>query len=224
MSGSETNAAAAAAEQLAVPLTRIDQALARLDRSRSQLRLALTPERPPAPEAEGRSFRPVRWVLAWLHTKPWGTLVEPIVEAANQAVMDWWKRQPLIRSALLARSTLSVELSPLVRRYPVPAVLLTAALGAIVARSGVWRWRALRRSGLMLTSQLRRVLISQLGSPAMQSLLLGAVISYLAARKAAPGPVTEPTDGPGADRGPVSSRDGEPETQITRPPVNSLRA
>lgn len=166
----------------------------------------------------------MRRFRAWLHAKPWGTLVDPLIVAANQAVVDWWKRQPLVRSALLARSTLSAELSPLVRRYPVSAVLLTAALGAIVARSGVWRWRAVRRSGLMLTSHLRRVLIGQLGSPAMQSLLLGAVVSYLSARKPPPGPVSEATDGPGVDRGPVSSRDGEPETRITRPPVNSLRA
>ena len=200
----------AAAQEAASPANRLEQALARLDQSRARLRVALTPEPAPPAEAAGRSFSPVRRARAWLRTKSWGTLLDPIVGAANQAVMDWWKRQPLVRSALLAQSTLSAELSPLVRRYPIPAVLLTAALGAIAARSGVWRWRTVRRSGLLLALQLRRVLIGQLGSPAVQSLLLGALVSYLAARKVPahpdpdPHPVSDISSGPGADRGPVS--------------------
>ena len=197
----------AAAQKAASPANRLEQALARLDQSRARLRVALTPEPAPSAEAAGRSFSPVRRARAWLRTKSWGTLLDPFVGAANQAVMDWWKRQPLVRSALLAQSTLSAELSPLVRRYPVPAVLLTAALGAIAARSGVWRWRTVRRSGLLLGLQLRRVLIAQLGSPAVQSLLLGAVVSYLAARKTSADPDTDPNidirGGSGADRGPV---------------------
>ena len=195
----------AAAQEAASPANRLEQALARLDQSRARLRVALTPEPAPTAEAAGRSFNPVRRARAWLRTKSWGTLLDPVVGAANQAVMDWWKRQPLVRSALLAQSTLSAELSPLVRRYPVPAVLLTAALGAIASRSGLWRWRTVRRSGLLLALQLRRVLIAQLGSPAVQSLLLGAVVSYLAARKAPaePDPAHDIGSGPGADRGPI---------------------
>ena len=195
----------AAAQQAASSANRLEQALARLDQSRARLRVALMPEPAPMAEAAGRSFSPVRRARAWLRTKSWGTLLDPVVGAANKAVMDWWKRQPLVRSALLAHSTLSAELSPLVRRYPVPAVLLTAALGAIAARSGVWRWRTVRRSGLLLGLQLRRVLIAQLGSPAVQSLLLGAVVSYLAARKAPADPDTDPdiNSSPSADRDPI---------------------
>ena len=193
---------AAAAEEDSVSLTGIDQALIRLNRSRARLRLALTPEPQPAPEPAGSFFSPVRRARAWLRTQPWGAVLEPVVEAANQAVLDWWKRQPVVRSALLAQNTLSTELSPLVRRYPIPAVLLTAGLTALVAGSGVWRWRAVRRSGLMLASQLRRVLIGQLGSPAVQSLLLGAVISYLAARKAPAAPATGLGSSPGSEPGP----------------------
>ena len=190
MNQTETNPAAA--QEAATPANRLEQALARLDQSRARLRVALTPEPAPAAETGGRSFNPVRRARAWLRTKTWGTLLDPVLGAANQEVMDWWKRQPLVRSALLAQSTLSAELSPLVRRYPIPAVLLTAALGAIAARSGVWRWRTVRRSGLLLALQLRRVIIAQLGSPAVQSLLLGAVVSYLAARTAPAEPEPEP--------------------------------
>ena len=204
MNEAEINAAAA--QESASPANRLEQALARLDQSRARLRVALRPEPAPTAEAAGRSFNPMRRARAWLRTKSWGTLLDPVVGAANQAVMDWWKRQPLVRSALLAQSTLSAELSPLVRRYPVPAVLLTAALGAIASRSGLWRWRTVRRSGLLLALQLRRVLIAQLGSPAVQSLLLGAVVSYLAARKAPAelDPAHDIGNGPGAHRGPVS--------------------
>ena len=185
----------AATSGVVAPGTRIDEALARLDRSRARLKVALTPKPPPAAGPTPRSFGPMRRARGWLRAQPWGTLLDPIVGAANQAVMDWWKRQPVVRSALLAKSTLSAELSPLVRRYPIPAVLLTAMLGAVAVRSGVWRWRAVRRSSLMLASQLRRVLVGQLGSPAMQSLLLGAVVSYVAARKKPAEPVPDSASG-----------------------------
>lgn len=181
----------AAAPEVVAPGTRIDEALVRLGRSRARLQIAFTPESPPTAGAATRSFGLIRRARAWLRAQPLGTLLDPIVGAANQAVMDWWKRQPVVRSALLAKSTLSAEFYPLVRRYPIPAVLLTAALGAFAVRSGVWRWRAVRRSSLMLASQLRRILVGQLGSPAVQSLLLGAVVSYLAARKKPVEPVPD---------------------------------
>lgn len=160
----------------------LEQALARLDRSRANLRTALRPAVPTSDHAAASSFNPLRRARAWLRGTTWGGLLDPVVGAASEALAQWWRRQSWYESVALAQDTLSAELSPLVRRYPITAVVVTASTCAVLVGSGVWRWRAVRRSGLQLAVQLRRLVTSQLTSPALQSVLLGALASYLAAR------------------------------------------
>jgi hypothetical protein len=65
-------------------------------------------------------------------------------------------------------------------------VLVTAAAGALFAGSGVWRWRVIKRGlsqlGSTLGTQLRQVGTSQLANPAIQGLLLSALVSFMAPR------------------------------------------
>jgi hypothetical protein len=175
----------------ATPVLTMEAALARLDRSRERLRDSLTPA-PVAPDAgAGHSFHPVRRARAWLRTTPWGGVLDPLLSAVGDELVNWWQRQSWRQSsklaAQLATDKFTAEVMPLVRRYPIAAVLLTAGAGAIVAGSGVWRWRTVRRSATQLGGQLKRVFFSQLSNPALQSMLLAAVVSYLTPTRQAAG-------------------------------------
>ncbi len=173
----------ALAHEAATPWPTTEQVVARLTRSRERLRESLTPPPAPAEGAEHGGFHPLRQARAWLRTTPWGGLLDPVVSALSDEVMHWWQRQSWRHSVLLAKDTLSAELSPLVRRHPIAAVLLTAAAGATVAASGVWQWHTVRHSAWQLGSRLRRGLVGQLANPALLSVLLGALISTLAANR-----------------------------------------
>ncbi len=182
--------------QLAEPGALMTQALARLERSRVNLRQALTPTLPAQGTSPGWSSKLIDWARAWLRGTPWGAVAEPLVGAVHDTFSGWWTRQPWRQSALQARDTLSAELSPWVRRHPIAAIAVAAIAGGAVAASGVWRWRTVRRSAMHLAAQLRRSVAGQLGNPAVQSVLLGAVLSYLAARKQPPR--TDPQHAPDA--------------------------
>lgn len=183
------------------------QALARLEQSRANLRHALTPA-PPAPDTlPAWSFKLAEHARTWLLGTPWGALLEPLVGAVSETFSDWWTRQSWRESVLQARDALSAELSPWVRRHPLAAIAVSTIAGAAVAASGVWRWRTLRRSALHLAAQLRRTVTGQLGSPAMQSVLLGALLSWLAARKPPdrPAPPQAPDSADAADAADASA-------------------
>ena len=179
-------------ERSASPL---DQALARLSHSRQNLREALSP----APTAEGENLGlPLlawRRARAWLRSTSWGALLDPLLSALGPELTRWWQGQRWYPSWQLAKQTFAAELEPVVRRYPIASVLLTAAAAAIVASSGVWRWRSLRRSAWTLGAGLRRTVFDQLRSPAVQGVLLSALVTFLAARStAAPGPTANAAD------------------------------
>jgi hypothetical protein len=164
----------------ALSVVTIEQALARLEVSRARLLDSLRPQPSLPGDADTRTFHPLRRARAWLRTTPWGGVLDPVVSAVSEELLTWCDRQSWRHSALLAKDTLAAELLPLVRRYPIAAVLLTAATGAIVAGSGAWRWRTVRRSAAQLGAQLRRVGVSQLSNPALQSVVLSALVSYFA--------------------------------------------
>lgn len=189
------------------------QAVARLERSRARLRHALTPAQPAPGTSEGWSFKLLEHARTWLRGTPWGTLVEPLVSAAGDTLSAWWARQPWRDAALQARDTLAADLSPWVRRHPIAAIAVAAVAGATVAASGVWRWRSLRRSGLHLAANLRRAVTGQFRSPAVQSLILGAVLSYLAGRKQSAG--TQPQQAAdGADAACSQANSAERQTPV----------
>lgn len=172
-----------ASPKLADPGALMMQALARLERSRTNLRQALAPTLPAQGTPPAWSLNLLEHARVWLRGTPWGAVVEPLVSAGGDTLSAWWARQSWRDSALQARDNVSAELSPWVRRHPIAAIAAAALAGAAVAASGVWRWRTVRRSGLQLAAHLRRTVIGRLSRPAVQSVLLGAVLSYLAAHK-----------------------------------------
>jgi len=176
------------------PARSMAMALVRLERSRANLWHALRPAPPAQDTAPAGSFKLIEYARAWLRDTPWGAMVEPLVGAAGDTLTAWWARQPWREAAQQARQALSAELSPWVQRHPMAAIATAAVAGAAVAASGVWRWRTVRRSGVQLAAHLRRTLTGQLSRPAVQSVPLGAVLSYLAARKP-PLPTAPPVTG-----------------------------
>lgn len=200
----------AAAAASTVATVTMDDLLARLELSRSRLRASFAPPAPAAQADGRRSFHPWRRARAWLRGTPWGGLLDPVVSALGHEVQQWWQRQTWRQSAELVKDAVADNVLPLVRRHPMAALLVTAAAGAALAGSGVWRWRTVRRSASHLARQVRHVCLGQLASPALQSLLLAALLSLLAPKrerqpKAEPsatnGPRTEPVE-PGAQPAP----------------------
>jgi hypothetical protein len=169
----------------ATQVVTLQQVLARLDESRESLRVALTPVAQPASDGKAHAFHPVRRVRAWLRTTPWGALLDPVFGTVSNELEKWWQGQSWRGAAVAAKDAVAAELVPLVRRYPIASVLVTAAAGALVAGSGVWRWRTLRRTAAQLAVQVKRMGVSQLTNPALQSLLLGALLSYFAPKRKA---------------------------------------
>ena len=178
---------------------RLAQAVARIEHSRTQLRLALAP---PADTTDGPPawpFNALSRARTWLRASAWGVLLDPLVDVLGRSLAGWWRGQAWREAGLQVKDTFTAELSPLVRRHPIAAITLTAIAGAALAASGLWRWRTVRRTTLQLALRMRRALFSQISSPAVQSLVLGALVSYLAARKPAQppadsAPVKQPTD------------------------------
>lgn len=163
----------------------VQAALARLEHSRERLRQVFKPPPAPAPGSESGFRHPVRRARAWLRKTPWGGLLDPALDAAGEELNRWWQGQAWRHPAGLLKDTFSSELVPLVRRHPLAAVLLTALAGAALARSGLWRWRPVRRSAGQIGSRVRRAFMNQIANPAIQSVLLAALVSYLTPKRPA---------------------------------------
>ena len=80
--------------KLADPDLLMTQALARLERSRANLRQALAPAMPAQGTPPVWSFNLLEHARAWLRGTPWGVVVEPLVSAAGDTLSGWWARQP----------------------------------------------------------------------------------------------------------------------------------
>ncbi len=170
-------APAAATVKSNPPQPTMAQALARLNLSRQRLQESLKP-----PPEEGNPG-PLHKAREWLRGSSWGSVLDPILGAVGDDVMRWWGRQGWGDSALLAKNAVSAELGPLVKRYPIAAVLVTAAAGAAFASSGLWRWRAVKRGMSHLGLQLKGLGISQLSNPAVQGLVLSGLLSVLVPKR-----------------------------------------
>ena len=177
----------------------LNQALARLNHSRQNLRQTLCPAPTAAGESPGLPWLAWRRTRAWLRSTSWGALLDPLLSALGPELTRWWQGQRWYPTWQLAKQSMAAELAPVVRRYPIASVLLTAAAAAVVVSSGVWRWRAVRRSAWTLGAGLRRTVFDQLRSPAVQGVLLSALVTFLAARStAASGPTANAADASGS--------------------------
>ena len=167
---------------------KLARAVARIEQSRTQLRVALAPPAAATPGSTAWPLNTLGSVRTWLRASAWGVVLDPLVDVLGRSLAGWWRGQAWREAGLQVKDTFTAELSPLVRRHPIASIAITAIAGAALAASGVWRWRTVRRTSLQLALRMRRALVSQVGSPAVQSMVLGALVSYLAARRQAPPP------------------------------------
>ena len=151
-------------------------ALARLSRSRQQLRDALV-EPAPRPSsqraASGLGGAPLRW---WRQLRRWAGH-SPIGLAAASAVRGWWRNHPWRPAAEVGTQELRSTLLPLVRQHPWTSVAVAAGLGAalVIGRQPVLRWASAH--GRPLPGQLAQWAWQQASSPATQAWLAGWLLS-----------------------------------------------
>jgi hypothetical protein len=83
---------------------------------------------------------------------------------------------------MLLKEALQGEVTPLVRRHPVISVAVGAAIGAGLVAGGVLRRGTVRRSVASTGRLARRWLIGELTSPALQTVVIGAITTLPASR------------------------------------------
>lgn len=152
------------------PASPVGAALARLQASRTQLRLALVGDDPvPEPRWRGgrgllRGLRPLR----------------PL----RRLLLNWWASRSWRPAAELALGAAQAQLGPVVRRHPWLSVAAAAALGAGLAQLRPWRWPVLTRQALLWRGAALGAVASELARPETQAALLGALLA--ASRPPAP--------------------------------------
>jgi hypothetical protein len=168
----------------------VDAARQRLERSRQRLRQQLLPP-PDDAGAQGHGAVPRRW-RAWLRAGPLRPLLralDPWLGGARRTAQRWWRRHPWRPSLELVGGSLHRELTPWVRRHPIGAVGLGAAAGAALVVAAPWRAASVRHALQRSGARVRRWAWHQLTSPAVQTLVAGALTSWLATQaQTAPSP------------------------------------
>jgi hypothetical protein len=127
-------------------------AIARIEASRTALRLAMMPTLP-AP-----THRRPTGEQSWLHKL--GAL--PLVHAVVESVESWWSNHPLRPIGQVAGEASNAIIKPIAQSSPFMLMLVTALIGAGLAWSRPWRWAF--RSALFagLVPQLASRIVSSL--------------------------------------------------------------
>ena len=171
-----------------------EAALGRLMASRARIAGLLLPAPPQDrdaaaadPGAQGAWAAPRRWRAQWRLWKRQGPLA-PVLMAIEHGLGSWWRRHPWHDTATVVGEMGAATVRPLIRRHPMAAIGLGAAVGAALAWSQPWRWRPLRVHATRGTRQAFGWALGQLSQPAVQMLIAGLLLS-----KASPAaPTTEP--------------------------------
>ena len=144
----------------------MSEALARLEASRTRLRLAMLP--PPA--AEPSTSAPHGESL--LHK--FSAL--PLVSAVTESVSAWWSHHPMRPVAHIATEASNAVVKPIAQRNPWALVLTAGVIGAGLAWTRPWRW--IFRSALFagLVPQLAARVASSLPIESWMS-MVGAAVS-----------------------------------------------
>lgn len=159
-------------------MTPMDQALARLDHTRAQLRQELLPppEADAAPNGQSPGIAwPRRLRAAWRH---WRRRLQrwPLAGSLLTAVQDSWLQHPWRPAAeLLAQEARAVAL-PAVRRHPVAAVAIAAGLGMALVASRAWHVPLLAVSLRSTPRRLGRWLLRQFAQPPVQAGVLSLLL------------------------------------------------
>lgn len=197
--GTDTVEAAAPSAEM-----RLQAVLLRLEQSRDVMRRHLLPDAQEAADAARqqqdspwrhplRNFRRLRRLAGrW-----------EVSKLAVQAVERWWKHQPWHDSSELLAGTVALRARPLVKRYPLAAVVAAATVGAVIVAGRPWRWTFVRRQLRPVPGQLTRWAVAQLATAPMQTALAGLLLKSLlgdgpdgAASRASTESNTHPNPGP----------------------------
>lgn len=166
---------------------RVEHALARINASRLSMRRVLVPASGTASADDNlaageRSAWSRRFADGWQHWRQ-AMAEHPAVVVGMDALQDWWKRQPLRPAVETAAGELRSAVTPLVRRHPVLAVAIAAALGAAIVVGRPWRWPAVSQHLADAPQRAGRWVWTQLTQAPVQSLLASLFVAWVAARK-----------------------------------------
>lgn len=159
-------------------------ALARIEASRSQLILALSPEEPahreraptPGADASGANGFPAASFAARMRRHGVGL---GLLSAGQTLVRRWWRRQPWHVPAELVASAVAQQVNPLVRRHPWAALAAGAAVGAALVTLTPRVFGAAKNRWAPWRANLGGMLWSQLGQASVQMALAGALATWI---------------------------------------------
>lgn len=164
------------------PSQRKAAALARIEASRAQLILALSPE-PSEGEsvatgagAPGASGFPAASFAARMRRHGVGL---GLFGAAQTLARRWWRRQPWHAPAELVASAVAQQVNPIVRRHPWAALAAGAAVGAALVSLTPWVFGAARNRWAPWRAHLGGMLWSQLGQASVQMALAGVLATWI---------------------------------------------
>lgn len=141
----------------------MSEALAKIEASRTRLRLAMMP---PPPSEPGAAARPGESLLQKL-----GAL--PLINAVIESVSAWWSHHPMRPVAHIANEASNAVVKPIAQRNPWSLVLAAGVFGAGLAWTRPWRW--------MFRSALFAGLVPQLTARVAASLPIESWMSMVAA-------------------------------------------
>lgn len=219
------DAAAGAAPPLDAS-ARLELALARIEASRAAMRQVLVPQPDPPPAEVPEGELPEGWRRRF--ADGWQNLRDqmgdhPAVSVAMNAAQGWWRRQPL-RPVV---GEIHGVVTPWVKRHPVLAVSIAAALAAGIVFARPWRVPAVRARLAGAPQRAGRWLWHQLTQAPVQSLLASLFLGAMAARKAQDAAATPrseahpPTPPPAAAAMPPEPG---PEPKVADVPAEPVRA
>ncbi len=182
---------------------RMNQAVARIEASRSALIVCLSPEPPTrrstVPGGVGQGGDGPSFVEALMARIERNGLVQGSWRTARTLARRWWTRQPWHRSVDLVGQTLLHQARPLMRRHPMTTLAVGAAVGAgLVAAISVvrpWVWSQLRGKSSPWGDRMGALVWTQLTSAPVQMALAGALATWLADRGKPNTPNVPPSNG-----------------------------
>lgn len=145
----------------------MSEALARLEASRTRLRLAMLPPPPPEPKIAAASGESLLQKLTAL----------PLVNAVIESVSAWWSHHPMRPMAHIANEASNAVVMPIAQRNPWLLVLAAGVFGAVLTWTRPWRW--MFRSALFagLVPQLTARVAASLPIESWMS-MVGAAVSH----------------------------------------------
>lgn len=169
-----------------VPADARSLAMARLAGTRARLALQLIP--PAAPPLCGANAQPgplrdrLRAVWRYWRARAHGS---PVASVALDAAQRWWAVQPWSGAAELLGRELREAGAPVVRRHPLAAVAVAAALAGGLVWWRPWRSARVARQGQALGRTARGWLLGQLRQLPWQTLMAGAMALWAGQRASA---------------------------------------